>query len=238
MHNLDDLRLKVLLVEDDEDDYVIIRDLLSGMEKFELKWVTDYDHALEMIERKEHDVCLLDYRLGERSGLELLREALRRGYKAPIILLTGQGDREVDLEATPAGAADYLIKGQIDAPLLERSIRYAFTRTLRILGESEKRFRSLVQNGSDIITILNAEGTIQYQSPSIEHLLGYSTEDLIGQNAFDYVHPDDLERVRSIFGELTRRSGTSGPVEVRFRHADGSWRYLEWIANNLLDRKS
>jgi PAS domain S-box-containing protein len=235
MDSVGNALLKVLLVEDDEDDYVIIRDLLSEMERFELEWLTDYDDALGAMEREEHDVCLLDYRLGKRSGLELLREALRRGYKVPIILLTGQGDREVDLEAMQAGAADYLIKDQIDTPLLERSIRYAFTRTLRILGESEKRFRSLVQNGSDIITILNAEGTIQYQSPSIEHLLGYSTEDLVGQNAFDYVHPDDLERVQSIFGELTRRSGTSGPVEVRFRHADGSWRYLEWIANNLLE---
>jgi PAS domain S-box-containing protein len=235
MHNLDDLRLKVLLVEDDEDDYVIIRDLLSEMEKFELKWVTDYDHALEMIERKEHDVCLLDYRLGERSGLELLREALERGCQGPIILLTGQGDREVDLEAMQAGAADYLVKGQIDAPLLERSIRYAFTRTLRILGESEKRFRSLVQNGSDIITVLDAEGTIHYESPSIERLLGYQPEDLVGENAFDYVHPEDIERAWNIFSEITKRSGASGPVEVRFRHADGSWRYLEWIGNNLLE---
>ena len=227
--------LKVLLVEDDEDDYVIIRDLLSEMERFELEWVIDYEDALKAIEREEHDVCLLDYRLGERSGLELLREALRRGYKAPIILLTGQGDREVDLEAMQAGAADYLIKGQIDAPLLERSIRYAFTRTLRILGESEKRFRSLVQNASDITTVLDADGTIRYESPSIERLLGYRPEDLVGQNAFDYVHPDDLERVRRIFGETTKRSGASRPAEVRFRHADGSWRYMEWIGNNLLE---
>src|SRR5918992_215576 len=114
------------------------------MERIELEWLTDYDDALKAIERQEHDVCLLEYRLGEHSGLELLREALERGHKGPIILLTGQGDREVDLEAMQAGAADYLVKGQIDAPLLERSIRYAFTRTLRILGESEKRFRSLV----------------------------------------------------------------------------------------------
>ena len=227
--------LKVLLVEDDEDDYVIIRDLLSEMERFELEWVIDYEDALKAIEREEHDVCLLDYRLGERSGLELLHEALRRGYKAPIILLTGQGDREVDLEAMQAGAADYLIKGQIGAPLLERSIRYAFTRTLRILGESEKRFRSLVQNASDITTVLDADGTIRYESPSIERLLGYRPEDLVGQNAFDYVHPDDLERVRSIFGETTKRSGASRPAEVRFRHADGSWRYMEWIGNNLLE---
>ncbi len=232
---MDNPYVRVLLVEDDEDDYVIIRDLLSEMESLELEWVIDYDDALRAIEREEHDVCLLDYRLGERSGLELLREASGRGYKAPIILLTGQGDREVDLEAMQAGAAGYLIKGQIDAPLLERSIRYAFTRTLRILGESEKRFRSLVQNASDIITILDADGTICYKSPSIERLLGYRPEDLVGQSAFAYVHPDDLERVRSICGEITKRSGASRPVEVRFRHADGSWHYMEWIGSNLLE---
>lgn len=235
MDNVDHPYLSVLLVEDDEDDYVIIRDLLSEMERFELEWVTDYEDALKAIKREEHDVCLLDYRLGQRSGLDLLREASGRGYEAPIILLTGQGDREVDLEAMQAGAADYLIKGQIDAPLLERSIRYAFTRTLRILGESEKRFRSLVQNASDIITVLDADGTIRYESPSIERLLGYRPEDLVGQNAFDYVHPNDLERVRSIFGEITKRSGASRLVEVRFRHADGSWCYMEWIGNNLLE---
>ena len=235
MDSVDNALLKVLLVEDDEDDYVIIRDLLSEMERFELEWVTDYDDALGAMEHEEHDVCLLDYRLGERSGLELLREALRRGCKVPIILLTGQGDREVDLLAMQAGAADYLVKGQIDAPLLERSIRYAFTRTLRILGESEKRFRSLVQNISDVITILDAEGTIRYVSPSIERLLGHSVEDLVGQKGFDYVHPDDRERMQSIFLGITRNPGIGGPLEVRACHADGSWVYLEAIVNNLLD---
>ena len=228
------IQLRVLLVEDDEDDYLIIRDLLSEMKRFELEWVTDYDDALEAIERGEHDVCLLDYRLGERNGLELLHEASERGYKVPIILLTGQGDRDVDLEAMQAGAAGYLAKGQIDAPLLERSVRYAFTRTLRILGESEKRFRSLVQNVSDIIAVLDAEGVICYESPSVERLLGYSPEDLVGRSAFDYVHPDDLQRVRSIFVEMTKRAGTSGPVEIRVRHVDGSWRYFEATVNNLL----
>jgi PAS domain S-box-containing protein len=234
MDSVDNALLKVLLVEDDEDDYVIIRDLLSEMERFELEWVTDYDDALGAMEREEHDVCLLDYRLGERSGLSCCAK-LWEGLQSSDHLAHRSGRPRSRPGAMQAGAADYLIKGQIDAPLLERSIRYALPRTLRILGESEKRFRSLVQNGSDIITILDAEGTIQYQSPSIERLLGYSTEDLVGQNAFDYVHPDDLERVRSIFGEITKRSGASGPVEVRFRHADGSWRYLEWIANNLLE---
>jgi PAS domain S-box-containing protein len=106
------------------------------------------------------------------------------------------------------------------------------------LRQSEDRFRALVQNGSDIVAVLNADGTIRYESPSIMRLLGYPPEDLIGRNAFDYIHPEDLKRAQDIFLEITKRSGASGPVEVRFRHADGSWRYLEGIANNLLDNPS
>ncbi|MDP9426957.1 MAG: response regulator, partial [Actinomycetota bacterium] len=158
--------LRVLLVEDDEDDYVIIRELLSEIEGLELEWVSSYEEALGAIGREEHDVCLLDYRLGDRSGLDLLRAASERGHKTPMILLTGQGDRELDLEAMQAGAADYLVKGQIDAPLLERSIRYAFAQALKVLSESERRFRALVHNGSDIVTVLDSQGNMRYQSPS------------------------------------------------------------------------
>jgi signal transduction histidine kinase/BarA-like signal transduction histidine kinase len=119
--------VRVLLVDDDEDDYVMTRDLLSDIAsgQFVLEWVPLYEAALETIQRKQHDVYLVDYHLGTRDGLELLRAALGQGCEAPIILLTGQEDRDVDVEAMRAGAADYLIKGQIDGPLLERTIRYA-----------------------------------------------------------------------------------------------------------------
>src|SRR5260370_15953541 len=95
---------------------------------FELERVTDYGAALEAMKRNRNDVYLLDYRLGRRNGLELLQEAVKHGCTAPIIMLTGQGQREIDVEAMKAGAADYLTKGQIDAELLERSIRYAIER--------------------------------------------------------------------------------------------------------------
>lgn len=136
--------LRVLLVDDDEDDYVLIRELLSEMDGLALEWADGHGEALKALSEGSYDVCLVDYRLGRRSGLELMREAARRGHKAPMILLTGRGDRDVDLEAMRAGASDYLLKGEIDAPTLERSIRYAFARAYRSLSESERRFRSLV----------------------------------------------------------------------------------------------
>jgi len=127
-----DLRLKILLVDDDEDDFFITRDLLDEIEgtRFDLEWVSTFEEGVQRAITQEHQVYLCDYRLGERDGLELLRELVGRGCKAPIILLTGQGDREVDVEAMKAGAADYLVKGQLTAPLLDRSIRYSIAHCL------------------------------------------------------------------------------------------------------------
>ncbi len=126
-NEMDNCPLRVLLVEDNESDYVTTRRLINEIEgaKFVLEWVATYDTALKVIGLNQHDVYLIDYLLGERSGLELLREAVINGCKAPIILLTAQGNHEVDVEAMKTEAADYLNKSQISAPLLERSIRYA-----------------------------------------------------------------------------------------------------------------
>jgi diguanylate cyclase (GGDEF)-like protein len=142
---MDDKGLRILLVEDDEDDYIITRDLMSsiGNRTASIDWISEYDAALEAMCSNEHDVYLLDYNLGEQTGLELMREGLRKGCMKPVILLTGQGDQEIDQEAMKAGAADYLVKGHIDANLLERSIRYAIERaqmmqTLRELATRDE----------------------------------------------------------------------------------------------------
>jgi diguanylate cyclase (GGDEF)-like protein/PAS domain S-box-containing protein len=119
--------IRVLLVEDSEDDYIITRDLLADVHepRFELDWVSTYGNALETIARQQHDVYLLDYRIGAHNGLELLQQMLKRGYDAPIILLTGSSTRTIDLEAMHLGATDFLPKNEISAGQLERTLRYA-----------------------------------------------------------------------------------------------------------------
>ena len=121
--------IRVLLIEDDEENYVLIEDLLSSVpgKKFDLVWTDDYDTGVEVIGACRHDVCLLDYRFGERSGLDLLQQALGNECLIPVIVLTGQDDQTVDLEAMRIGASDYLVKGQIDSTMLDRSIRYAIS---------------------------------------------------------------------------------------------------------------
>jgi signal transduction histidine kinase/DNA-binding response OmpR family regulator len=127
---MDKDQLDVLLVEDEESDYVLIRDLLSEIKhiKFNLDWVTIYETALEKLALNQHDVGLVDYQLGEQNGIGLICEAIQQNCRIPLILITGQSSHKINLEALRAGAADYLVKDQVDAALLERSIRYAIDR--------------------------------------------------------------------------------------------------------------
>src|SRR5215207_6138046 len=104
-----------------------------------------------------------------------------------------------------------------------------------VIKESEERFRSLVQHTSDIITILEADGSIRYVSPAVERVVGYKPEEQIGTNAFGSVHPADREQASNTFAEVLKRPGLHAPLEFRVPHKDGSWRYLEHVVNNLLE---
>jgi PAS domain S-box-containing protein len=97
------------------------------------------------------------------------------------------------------------------------------------LRESEQRFRTVLENASDIITELAPDGTILYESPAMERILGHTPEEMHGRNAFDYVHPDDLAGTAEAFGRLMKEIGTTQRVEFRFRHLDGSWRTMEAV---------
>mgnify|MGYP000703404102 CR=1 FL=1 len=120
-------KFRVLLIDDDEDDLVHIRDLLGDIRSssYEVSWEPTYEAGLTALQEMSFDVCLLDYQLGEKTGLDLLSEAKNRAFYFPIIFLTGLGDFELDLKAMQKGASDYLVKDQLTSPLLERSIRYS-----------------------------------------------------------------------------------------------------------------
>jgi signal transduction histidine kinase len=122
--------VRVLLVEDDEDDYLLTRDLFAELPRgaYHLDRVASYESALAALDECCHDLYLVDYRLGSHTGLELLAEAQRRNCPSPMIMLTGQREREVDLLAMQAGAVDFLSKNNLDADALERSMRYALAR--------------------------------------------------------------------------------------------------------------
>jgi len=202
------------------------RDMLAevwGLD-FRLDWVCSYEEAVAAVGRAEHDVYLLDYRLGARTGLDLLRETAGDPRRAPMILLTGQGDDEVDAEAMRAGAADYLVKGRIEAALLARSIRYAVERanSLRALRESEERYQRLVELSPDAI-IVHVEKKVVFVNSAGVRLLGAgSAEELIGRPVMSFVHRDYRDSVSQRFSELDRGATETPFIEQKLIRVDGT----------------
>ena len=134
------IQLDILLVDGNKKDHDLIQGLFDEIQNVKLKldWIKTFQAGLEAIAQRQHDAYLVDYHLDQGTGLALLREALKQGGQAPIILLTTQDDRDVDIEAMKSGAADYLVKSQLNPMLLERSIRYAIKHK-RIIDELEER---------------------------------------------------------------------------------------------------
>lgn len=120
----------VLLIEDDEEDYILLKKVLSKVShaRYVVKWEQYFAQGLLHMLEQDHDICLVDYRLGADSGIDLLRAARRQGYNRPIIVLTGASGGDIDIQALQAGADDYITKELLQGDLLHRLIRYAIER--------------------------------------------------------------------------------------------------------------
>jgi diguanylate cyclase (GGDEF)-like protein/PAS domain S-box-containing protein len=222
----------VLLVEDDEDDYMITREMLAQQERtrFELEWCSTYDDALRTIREQRHDVYLVDYRLGERTGLDLLRESFASRPSAPVIVLTGQSDYEIDLAASALGVTDYLVKQELDSAGLERSIRYAIShhRALDELARSQERYALAMSAANDGLWDWDLETDTIYFSPRWHAILGRperASEDSTSE-WFELVHEQDLPRLRAAIGAHLAGQTPHLGSEHRMRHADGTWRWV------------
>lgn len=219
--------LRVLIIDDDEDDYVVIRDLLSEIRggRFKLEWVPNPADAEEGLLAGRHDVCLMDYRLGARTGLEVMKELIAKGLRTPLIILTGFGEREVDLETMRLGAADYLVKSEVTAPLLERSIRYALhrARNLEVVREREESIRSLLDSTFEGILVHDAQGTVLAANRALSKIFGYEASDLLGGSLSIYFNEADCARLLGAQSEIRfetigkRRDDRSIQLEVSAR---------------------
>ncbi len=198
-------KIKVLLVDDDEDEFVIVQDLFSEIDTgFDLAWVDNYDEALEHLLNKRFDVYLIDYRLGPRTGLDLIREVQEEDIIVPMILLTGQGDRKIDLEAMKLGASDYLVKTEVNSNLLARSIRYAITSSHNLLElrTKETKYRLLFERSVDPIYLIDRNFRVTDLNASFVQLLDFDKEELIQMplsNIFN--KPGEIDRFQQLLQE-------------------------------------
>jgi PAS domain S-box-containing protein len=170
------------------------------------------------------------------------RHGFRTQLSVPLLGTDGEALGVVTLYNKAGGpftAEDETLIGTLAAQgalALERvRSREALAESLTALARSEERFRSLAQNVSDVITLIGDDGTVRYQSPAIEAVLGYQPSELVGANILPLVHPDDRPAVVAMDKAVRAGRERQPPLEVRFRHKDGSWRYLEVVASNLLD---
>ena len=139
--------LKILIVDDDDEDFLITSDLIKRAPgiKATTDWCNKHDKALQHMTAREYDLYFVDYRLGAKSGIDLLKAAIEQRCEEPIILLTGKGSYNIDKEATESGATDYLVKSELTTEKIERCIRYAVGRSsvLKALKANERKYRNV-----------------------------------------------------------------------------------------------
>ena len=178
---------RVLLVEDDEDDFILTSEYLNQLasHSFEIDWVTNPKKALEQLNLGKHDICLLDYQLGAYNGLTVLERASENGCSIPIIMLTGQSDEALDQSALAAGAVDYLVKSEMTTARFARAIRYALARQ-EIENERLERINAETQNQSKDRFLAHLSHELRTPLTSI---LGY-TEILLNSNKAPNAEPE------------------------------------------------
>jgi DNA-binding response OmpR family regulator len=164
---MDDDKLEILIIEDDEDDYILLREMLNDIrgKDFEVEWLSNYQEASQVLARDCWDIILVDYDLGSGNGLDLIQKANKQGVKAPLIMITGRGRYELDVEAMNSGAADYLTKDTINPPMLERVIRYSLerSRSREILEQMVEERTLELQNALEELRVTEEELRTQHE---------------------------------------------------------------------------
>ena len=235
--------LRILHLEDEPDFSNLVHALLER-EGYQVNLVlvdnlADFQKALAS---ENFDVVLADYMLPTCNGLDALTKARAIYPETPFLLVSGTIGEQAAIESLRAGATDYVLKLWPErlVPAVRRAVQEAEERRQRKHVETqlvrrEKYFRALTENALDIVTVLNREGIYLYNSPSLTRVLGYEPKELAGHNAFGFVHPEDLDRSRKAFEGALQNPERSVRVEFRFRHQDGSWRYLEAVGQSHVD---
>jgi two-component system, cell cycle sensor histidine kinase and response regulator CckA len=233
--------LRILILEDVPMDAELVEyELGRARIPFLSRRVDSRDGFLRELDEFNPDLILSDYTLPRFDGMTALSLARERAPSIPFLIVTGSVNEETAVGCMKAGATDYLLKsnlariGPAISAALERERAHAEKiQAETALASSERRFRSLVQNSSDLVTILSPDGTITYVSDSAERIVGHSPADLIGTSLLAYVDQEHLEEVRALF-HANGKSITAGPVEFSLRRRDGSTVWLEAVGTNLL----
>lgn len=222
-HN--DTPVHILIIDDDEDDFFITSSYISQIKDrpYKVDWCYNYQQALEELQQHRYDVYFVDYRLGAKTGIDFLKEARALNNEEPIVLLTGKGNKRIDMEAMQIGATDYLIKGELNSEKLERCIRYSLERSksLKALKESESKYRNIFEQSKDaVFTASHNLHFIDVNSACCD-LLGYTPEELKHIALYDLLEKNSQAQVQ----QLMRLYNEVMDKEVELVTKEGETRY-------------
>ena len=235
-------RLQILHLEDEPDFAELVRSMIEQDDlAAEVKQVKTREAFEAALDAESFDIILSDFHLPSFTGLDALAIVMKKCPHTPFILISGTIGEQAAIESLKAGATDYLLKQQPErlASAIRRAVQEAEERARRRNAEielvrREKYFRALTENSLDVLSIVSQQGNFLYVSPSIGNVLGYTPEELRGQNAFAHVHPEDLPRAL-----VALQSGIDYPertfkIQLRYQRKDGEWRHLETVGRNRL----
>jgi PAS domain S-box-containing protein len=208
--------IRIAIIEDDEDDYIIIKDYISEIEgkSFVVDWYNDYSDGIEKIKSRSYDLYFVDYFLGLKTGLDLLEEAAALKCDDPIVLLTGLGNKKIDVKAMEMGATDYLVKSDLTTEKLERCIRYSLERAsfLRELKARETKYRNLFEGSKDAVFIGDDNLNFIEVNDAALNLLDGAKEHLVGRNLIDFISES---KQKGIINLIQHKKGNIENAEIK-----------------------
>ncbi len=229
--------VRILIIDDDEDDFILTSGFLQAIQdrKLEIEWCYNYQMALDHISSSAFDLYLVDYRLGARTGIDLLKEAREMNCEEPIILLTGKGNPNIDKQAMQMGAVDYLVKSELTTEKLERCIRYSLERaaTMKMIRTNEKKYRTIFEKSKEAVFTTDEQLHFRDVNSAMSKLTGCEKEDLLQMNLFQLIEADT---VRASIQDLLETTGQVNDLELEVITTKGKKRYC--ILNLSLERDS
>jgi two-component system, cell cycle sensor histidine kinase and response regulator CckA len=234
--------LRILILEDVPMDAELVEyELGRARIPFSARRVDSRDDFLRELDEFRPDVILSDYTLPRFDGMTALSLARERAPSIPFLIVTGSVNEETAVGCMKAGATDYLLKSNLAriGPAVQAALERARANLRRsqaeaALASSEQRFRSLVQNSSDLVTILAPDSTILYASDSAHRIVGYSPTELVGSSLLSYLGEEDARTLQNLLQNGNGQTNGAGPIEFSLRRGDGSPVWLEAVGTNLL----
>lgn len=233
--------LRLLLLEDSpEDEFLLLRELKKGGFKVQHTRIETAEAMRRELTQGDWQLIVSDYRMPAFSAPAALEIYKELGCDLPFLIVSGTVGEDTAVAAMRAGAHDFLVKGNYSrlVPAIRRELREYEGRQARrqaeqLVAENERRFRALIENALDIITVIDQDLNIVYVSPSLRTVLGYSPESSLGKSFLEFVHEEDRPRLSQLGEEMFTTPGLSKTVSFRHRHLDGRWRVLEAMGKRL-----